>query len=182
MSNQSRASEASLRIADRLSATRRQGFVGREAELELFRAALLADEPPFVVLHIYGPGGVGKTTLLHEYARVAAEHDRFVIHLDGWHLEPNPPAFTTAVQQATGAPIGAPIFTNWPPNSVLLIDTYETLTTLDTWLRATFLPQMPGDTLIVIAGRQTPLAQSLATSFCMGARANWRSGACSQMC
>jgi hypothetical protein len=158
MSNQLPVSEATQRIADRLSAVRRHGFVGREAELELFRTALLADEPPFVVLHIYGPGGVGKTTLLQEYGRIAAEHGRFVIHLDGRHLAPNPPAFATAVQQATGAPTGATAFTHWPPNSVLLIDTYETLTPLDTWLRATFLPQMPADALIIIAGRQTPLA------------------------
>ena len=46
---------------------------GAQAEIELFRTALLAAEPPFAVLHVHGPGGVGKTTLLREYARVAAE-------------------------------------------------------------------------------------------------------------
>ena len=61
----------SPRIADRLASARRSRFVGREAEIEIFRAALLADEPPFVVLHVTGAGGVGKTTLLQEFARVA---------------------------------------------------------------------------------------------------------------
>ena len=56
--------ERTLRLADRLAAVRRGRFVGRRAELALFRSALLADEPPFAVLHIHGPGGVGKTTLL----------------------------------------------------------------------------------------------------------------------
>ena len=145
-----------MRIADRLAAVQRQSFVGREAELELFRAALQAEEPPFVALHVYGPGGVGKTTLLHEYSRLAAEQGRFVIYLDGHHLEPNPRAFTTAVQQAIPAPTSEALFMNWPSNSVLLIDTYETLVPLDHWLRATFLPQMPVDALVVIAGRQAP--------------------------
>ncbi|MDQ3931134.1 MAG: ATP-binding protein, partial [Chloroflexota bacterium] len=54
------------RLADRLVAARRRRFVGRENERELFRSALAAPELPFVLLHVYGPGGVGKTTLLKE--------------------------------------------------------------------------------------------------------------------
>ena len=41
----------------------RRAFVGRAAELELFRSALEAPEP-FSVLWVHGPGGVGKTALL----------------------------------------------------------------------------------------------------------------------
>ena len=59
-------------LADRLAAARRARFVGRLAEQELFRAALLEPEPPFAVLHLYGPAGVGKTALLGEYARIGA--------------------------------------------------------------------------------------------------------------
>jgi len=36
---------------------------------------------------------------------------------------------------------------------MLFLDTYETLATLDEWLREVFLPQLPENTLIVIAGR-----------------------------
>src|SRR3712207_8931679 len=54
------------RLADRVAAVRHQRFVGRTAELDLFRTVLLADQSPFAVLHIHGPGGVGKTALLAE--------------------------------------------------------------------------------------------------------------------
>ena len=84
------AGPTSGRIADRLASARRSRFVGREAEIELFRAALLADEPAFVALHITGAGGVGKTTLLQEFARVADEAGRAVVRIDGRNIEPSP--------------------------------------------------------------------------------------------
>jgi hypothetical protein len=66
-------SERDFRLADRLAAARRRRFIGRFDELNLFRAALREDEPPFAALHVAGPGGVGKTALVGEYARIAAE-------------------------------------------------------------------------------------------------------------
>ncbi len=90
------------RIADRLEAARRERFVGRRAELDLFRSALPADHPPFAVLHIYGLAGIGKTTLLREYARVAAEAGRSVIYLDGRAVNPTPPKFLLAIRQFLG--------------------------------------------------------------------------------
>jgi hypothetical protein len=39
---------------------------------------------------------------------------------------------------------------------VLLVDTYESLTALDAWLRDEFLPGPPHGTLVVAAGRQPP--------------------------
>jgi hypothetical protein len=145
-------------MADRLAAARRGRFVGREAEIELFRSALLAETPPFAVLHLYGPGGVGKTTLLREYARIAAESGRPIVRLDGRNLDPTPSSFLLALHQAMGveeAGVHSAIV-EWPATGVLLIDTYETLAPLDGWLRETFLPQLPGQSLVVIAGRNTP--------------------------
>lgn len=158
MSTPDLSAEPKFRLADRLAAARRGRFVGREAEIDLFRSALLAAEPPFVVLHIYGPGGVGKTTLLREYARLAAESGRPVIRLDGRNLDPSPPGFLLALDQALGNTEPAGALPNWPPHGVLVIDTYETLAPLDLWLRETFLPQLPAQCMVVIAGRYPPAA------------------------
>src|SRR3954469_23704599 len=80
-------------VADRLKSARRRRFVGRAAELELFVAALAAPEPPFTVLWIHGPGGVGKTALLGALADAAADVGVGAVSLDLRTIEPSPPAF-----------------------------------------------------------------------------------------
>ena len=119
MSASDLSSEPKFRLADRLAAARQGRFVGREAELQLFRLALLATEPPFAVLHIYGPGGVGKTTLLQEYARLATDSGRPVVRLDGRNVEPSPPGFLLALRQARGLAETEPALTIHTGNTFL---------------------------------------------------------------
>ena len=149
------------RVADRLSDARRRLFVGRAAELELF-ARTLAQEPGRrpAVLFVHGPGGVGKTALLHEYARLAAERGLPVLRLDGRTLEPGPDRFVAAVRQLAPVRPGpdaaaAADWTDLPP-CVLLLDTFERLAPLERWLRDAFLPLLPAHVLVVIAGRDRP--------------------------
>jgi ABC-type transport system involved in cytochrome c biogenesis ATPase subunit len=61
------------RIGDRMTATRRQCFVGRENERAVFQHALAAPALPFQVLYVFGPGGIGKTTLIKEFAALAEQ-------------------------------------------------------------------------------------------------------------
>ncbi|MCL4868709.1 MAG: AAA family ATPase [Anaerolineae bacterium] len=148
------------RLANRLTEARQQHFVGRRAELELFRAALSRDVPDFAVLHLYGPGGMGKTTLLREFARIAEEAGRPHILLDGRHLDASPVGFLTALQMAlTLPPEQSPLAVLAAlPHLALLLDTYELLMPLDSWLRESFLPELPEQAIVVIAGRQPPPA------------------------
>jgi DNA-binding winged helix-turn-helix (wHTH) protein len=153
-----RSAVSRTRIADRLATERRRRFVGRENEIEIFRSALLADEPPFVALHVNGPGGVGKTTLVEEFARVAEEAGRVVVRIDGRNVEATPLGFIVVLSRALGVErceLSA-VIERWPAGAVLFVDTYELLTSLDDWLREMLLPQLPARSLIVIAGRHEP--------------------------
>jgi hypothetical protein len=133
-------------VADRLRGARRRGFVGRVAELELFRFALEAHEPPFSVLWICGPGGIGKTTLLAALADSARELGRDPVQLDMRAIEPSPPAFA--------AELGRALHEREP--SVLLLDTFEAAAGLEDWLREQFVPGLPAGALVVVAGRGRP--------------------------
>jgi hypothetical protein len=147
-----------LRLADRLAIARRRSFVGRQSELALVREALSGAEPTFAVLHLTGPGGIGKTTLLREYAELAAAAGRLVVLLDGRAVNASPEGVLTALHQALQLdtdqnPIEALAAR---PSLCLLIDTYEELTPLDAWFRESFLPMLPGSSLIILAGRHPP--------------------------
>jgi DNA-binding winged helix-turn-helix (wHTH) protein len=149
------------RVADRLVTARRSRFVGRDGEIELFRSALLADEPPFVVMHVTGPGGIGKTTLLQELARVAEEAGRPVVRIDGRNIEPSAAGVAIALSRShrsDAADVRSAVDA-WPAGGVLLVDTFELLAPVDEWLRSTLLPQLPARSLVVIAGRNEPAPQ-----------------------
>ncbi|PSB04791.1 AAA family ATPase [Merismopedia glauca] len=146
-------------IAQRLSQERQRRFVGRSAEITLFQGAIATTEFPFVVLHIFGPGGVGKTTLMGQYLQLCQQHQISGIYLDARHLEATSESFLTALKsllhlEPTDSPVA--ILGEETGKKVLLIDTYETIAVLDDWLREEFIPQLPENTLIVLAGRLPP--------------------------
>ncbi len=152
----------SVRLGDRLKAARRRHFVGRDGEKQMFQAALTATEPPFFVLYMYGPGGVGKTSLLHEFAHLAEQFEAHSIYLDARNVEAAPDSFLAALAQAIGLQPGAdPVaeLAQRGQRTVILVDTYELLTPLETWLRDLFLPELPANSFFVMAGRN-PLTAS----------------------
>ncbi|MFC4049002.1 AAA family ATPase [Actinomadura syzygii] len=147
------------RLADRLATARRRGFVGRQDELARFRSSLENEDAPRVVF-VHGPGGVGKTALLHQFGWLGERQGRRCVWLDGRELAP----VASAVVAALGAQIrGGPDEDEDPltaigevPDLLLLIDTLEALAPLDRWLREELIPRLPDDALAVLSGRERP--------------------------
>ncbi len=146
-------------LAERLAALRQNRIVKREAECELFQTALSAAELPFHLLYVLGPGGVGKTTLLTEFSQLASAAGVPHLQLDGRNLEATPQLFLVNLHQALSLPPAQTFLQYLAVHNgrfVLLIDTYELLGGLDSWLREEFLPQLPGTVLIVLTSRNPP--------------------------
>jgi hypothetical protein len=146
-------------LAEHLKQARHARFVGREGELNLFASAVRAEHLPFFVLHIFGPGGVGKTTLLQEFIRICESQSAQTTYLDVRHVEPAPEPFLHALRLALNIPPDASIpnhLSNPGRKWVILLDTYETLSPLEDWLRTSFLPELPETVLTVLAGRNPP--------------------------
>src|SRR5215211_7175409 len=146
-------------LAEHLRQARHARFVGREGELNLFSTALRADHLLFFVLHVFGPGGVGKTTLLQEFIRIAESQNANTTYLDVRHVEPAPEPFLHALRLTLNLPPDASIpnhLSNQGKKWVILLDTYETLSPLEDWLRISFFPELPETVLTVLAGRNPP--------------------------
>lgn len=146
-------------LGERIEAARRSRFVGRASECTLFRQALLAEELPFYVLHIFGPGGIGKSSLLNQFSHLAKEERIPLAYIDCRDLDPSPAHFLSTLHSALNAPPEQTLFQFLGAQSnryVLLFDTSELLTPLDGWLRNHFFPQLPANVLTVLAGRNLP--------------------------
>lgn len=136
-----------MNLANRVSAARNRAFVGRRAEQELFRQAVEApDDPPFTVLHVHGPGGIGKSALLRVFGELAERAGAVVVRIDGREVAADRDRVRAAVTPAMEADV----------RSVLLVDTYEQLAALDGWLREEVMPLLPSDAVVVLAGRLRP--------------------------
>lgn len=147
---------SSRTVGDRLRSRRRQRLVGRRAEVELFSTALEAPDPPFSVLFIHGPGGIGKTSLLDMLADQAVAAGAQVLRVDGRDLSPTPDTLETALASVADP---AQVAATGTGRAAVLLDTYERITALDRWVRSELIPRLPATVVTVIAGRLAPDAE-----------------------
>jgi hypothetical protein len=135
-------------------------LIGRERE----RAALLdlveRDTPLVIVVH--GIAGVGKSMLLQAAVVDARAHGTRVVALDGRTFEPTERGFLTTLGDALGTSLATladvtPALAG-DARVLLTVDTHEQLRLLDAWLRQSFVPALPENVRLLLAGRDTPSA------------------------
>jgi hypothetical protein len=131
-------------MRSRIAGRDRALFVGREVELDALEQALAGERADRVV-HVVGAGGIGKSALLRELARRAAERGIETVWIDGRDVPPFPDAVAEAL---------APVLAG--SAALVVFDSYELISSLDGHLRDRVLPELPESTLVVFACRQHP--------------------------
>src|SRR3954470_21519272 len=142
-------------------------FVGREAELGSLLTVL--DEAGPVLVYLHGIAGVGKSALVSAFADQARSAGATVVLLDCRAIEPTDRGFMHSVAAAVGSrasTLGAVSerIGRLSRRVVLVLDTYEVFRFLDTWLRETFLPALGANPRLVLAGREPPVTDWLASA------------------
>lgn len=131
----------------------------------LFRDALSRHGGAWRILNLHGPGGMGKSTLLDAFRRLAEETDALYLYFDMHDLGVAPADTIVARLAAALAPL-APLPTTGLAGCIdalhqvaltqpvaLVFDTFEEAGELQRWLRESLLPPLPQRTVIVVAGR-----------------------------
>jgi DNA-binding CsgD family transcriptional regulator len=147
-------------FGERLREERMRWFVGRQADLALLDSLL--DVPSCSLLYLSGQTGVGKTSLLLEFARRCQEQARPLAYLNTAEVDNHSPeelqrwsmrhATELAESARSKACAGRP---------VLVIDAYERIASLEPWLLGQFALELPSDVLFVFASRK-PLSARLS--------------------
>ena len=141
---------ARLTVGRALSELDARLFVGRSRELDAFRAWLRGEEDAPTILNVSGPGGVGKSELFRAFQRIAEEHGRCVILLDGRSLRPTPDDLLHALGGDDLEAVVADLNERQP---LLLFDTAEELGELMGYLLLEFFPRLDVRVRTAIAGR-----------------------------
>jgi hypothetical protein len=141
-------------LAAHLERSRAAHFAGRAAELARLRGALADPGPSLIFVH--GPGGIGKTSLLEQFAAEARAGGHPVVAVDARDLGLDSEVAAAAIARAAGAPPATPpaqALAIGGGRPVLIVDTFEAIGGLEPWLRNQLLPSLVGAPLVVIAGR-----------------------------
>ncbi len=146
------------KLSDRLLKASERLFVGRAAQCQLFEDAVSADLFPFSMMHIHGPGGIGKTSLLYELKRRCEIAGVPAYYLDTRILEADPVAFQNGLSDIlkTDDSVMPASILGTDGKCVLMLDTFESMFTLEQWLYTEFFPELSDKVLIVVASRNPP--------------------------
>ncbi|NBD28356.1 LuxR family transcriptional regulator [Paenibacillus glycinis] len=161
---------------NRMFARERYYIVGRETELEQFEGLLQGgSDRKFdgaAMLHVYGTGGVGKSTFLRLCQHAAEQTGAYFMQLDSRDFVHTEPGVTEALfrkfidceaieerqflsEKEWKLKDLIEAFRNMPPERgvVLAFDTFEEMQDMETWLRDRLIPWLPEGGIVLTAGR-----------------------------
>jgi hypothetical protein len=148
-------------VGDYLEQQARESFVGRSEELAtLFQ--VLEPHGPFVT-HIFGIGGIGKSSLLKAFAEEAQACRVTILKFDCREIEPSQRGFLRELSAGIGENVTTPTMAanrleRLGDRVVLALDTYEVFRMMDTWLRRILVPALPENMRLLLCGREPPVA------------------------
>ena len=148
------------RTVRQLMEERTTELVGRDDERAVLRQLMGEDGP--IVVFVYGIAGVGKSALADAFAIEARDRGAAVLRLDCRAVEPTERGFLAALEAAIGgefatAEAAAARLGTLADRVILVLDTYELLRMLDSWLRQEFVVALTDNVRIVLAGRDPPM-------------------------
>jgi len=136
--------------------------LGRERELEILSEAMQASGP--FVIHVHGVSGIGKSALISEFAAIWRSRRRTVLLLDGRTIEPTEGGFQYELSRqlriqkpALGSIVR--VLSKRSRPVVLVLDSYELLVLLDSWLRQAFLSRLGKKVRLILVSRFAPAPQ-----------------------
>ncbi|MCZ8515386.1 hypothetical protein O9H85_23835 [Paenibacillus filicis] len=140
-------------------------FVGRQAEIAYVNKWLSKPNAPTEAVFVSGMGGIGKSALLLKFLDMAQDAGAQCLWLDSRVCKDSPSGFLDVVhsllmkhtvsESAFKDPMTEIMEMIASRRTVLCIDNYEALNSIEGWLREVFLPELPAtEAFIVLAGRQ----------------------------
>ncbi|RIX53881.1 helix-turn-helix transcriptional regulator [Paenibacillus nanensis] len=150
-------------------------IVGREKELAHFQTLLtdIAEQGSAHFLHVYGTGGVGKSTFLRLCKSLAAQEGACFVHLESRDFVHTEQGITDALLRQLREEIPREEFQRGEERAmsdrerctaaigriahrrpvVIAFDTFEEMQDMETWLRERLFPMLPPRTIVLMAGR-----------------------------
>ncbi|MBI3773387.1 MAG: AAA family ATPase [Gammaproteobacteria bacterium] len=157
------ALQTQITIGDRLKTLKQQLFVNRYTECEIFTTALTAVRD-WQILNVWGAAGIGKSSLLDAFRRIAETERVFYLYFDCRDIFGTQSIFVEKL--ASGLQDSAPLTDRsltacfdalhhiaLSQPLVLVLDTFDEIGELNRWLRESVLSHLPQRSLIVIASR-----------------------------